>query len=334
MRLQGLRAGRRRSTVAGVALASVAALAAPLLTAGPAAAVGGKTMAIGAYATGGTAELGRIEHSLGKRFEIDHEYIVFGQQSITGKLGDDRARGRTPYVNMALNCGCRSGKKGSAAAHNYWKAVAAGRYDGWLITQARAVRAWGRPFAITWQHEPEQSYGWEGTPADFQRAWRHIVSLFRAQGASNARFVTSFLPTSYRGPRYLADRYWPGSAYVDIVGSTGYNWACSAHTGNKPGCGKGWKSFAAVFGPVNAWVTTHGLAAGKHWWVTETGVAEDPSKPGRKAQWINDMQRTADSWPALSGVVFFFGSRSHDLFLPGTSTSSLNAFKWAMAEWV
>ena len=323
----GQRTRLRRTAAVGLALATAATAAPIMLTAAPASAVSGKTMAIGAYATGGTAELSNIESSLGSKFDVDHEYIVFGQQSITQFIGGDAGK-RVPYVNMALNCGCRSGKSGNPAVKGYWAKVANGSYDTWLVAQANAVKKWGAPFAITWQHEPEQTYGWEGTPADYKLAWAHIVKVFNDVGATNARFVTSFLPTSFRGTSPKVNQFWPGIAGV-LAGSTGYNWACSAHTGNKPGCGKGWKSFAAVFGPVNSWAVAHGV----RWWVTETGVAEDPSVPGRKAQWLNDARTTADSWPNLVGIMFFFGSRSHNLFLPGTSSSSLAAFKGMMNEW-
>ena len=323
----GRRTRLRRTAAAGLALATAATAAPMLLSAAPASAVSGKGMAVGAYATGGPAELGTIEGGLGKQFDVDHEYITFGSQLITDPLKGNHSR--APFVNMALNCGCRSGKNGSAAAHNYWKSVVAHKYDGWLQTQANAIKGWtSGPFYVTWQHEPEQTYGWEGTPADYKAALTYVVNFVR-HTAPNAIFVTSFLPTSFRGSSPKVNQFWPGSVPGLIAGSTGYNWACSAHTGNTPGCGKGWKTFADVFGPVESWAVAHNT----NWWVTETGCAEDPSVPGRKAQWINGLQTTADSWPRLTGVMFFFGSRSHDLFLPGTSTSSLNAFKFLMQEW-
>jgi hypothetical protein len=325
----------RRAAVAGLALATAATAAPVLLTATPASAVSGKGMAIGAYATGGSDELTQIEQGYGNpslaigKFDVDHEYVVFnGPKSVTSVVAKSRGK-RVPYVNMALNCGCRSGKKGSPVAKGYWKKLASGGYDGWLTAQAKAVKAWPGTFILTWQHEPEQSYGWEGTPADYKAAWRHIVAVFYANGVGNVRFVTSFLPTSFRGTSPKVNQFWPGDDLGLIAGSTGYNWACSAHTGNKPGCGKGWKSFAAVFGPVNSWATKKKV----RWWVTETGVAEDPSVPGRKAQWLNDARTTADHWPLLVGVMFFYGSRSHDLFLPKTSSSSVAAFRGMVSEW-
>lgn len=330
---QGRRSHLRRTAAAGLALTTAASVVPILLTATPALAVKGRPMTVGAYATGGTNELNTIESQLGRKFDVDHEYITFGQDSITKFIGADRGK-RTPYVNMAINCGCRSGKKGNAAAHNYWKGIVAHKYDAWLTTQANAVKAWGSLFAITWQHEPEQTFGWEGTPADYRAALTYIVKFFRdTRGAKNALFVTSFLPTSFRGSSPKANQFWPGGMQGLIAGSTGYNWACSAHTGQTPTCGKGWKSFAQVFGAVETWAVAHNTT----WWVTETGTAEDPKQRAagndRKAQWINGLQVTADNWPKLTGVIFFFGSRSHNLFLPNTSVDSLHAFQFLMGEW-
>ena len=337
----GRQARLRRAAAAGLALAMAATAAPVLLSAAPASAVSGTSMAIGAYATGGPDELTQIENGYGNppvngigKFDVDHEYVVFnGPQSVTSVVANSRGK-RYAYVNMALNCGCKSSRNGNKLAKNYWQGVWQGRYDGWLTAQANAVKAWQNnnakgTFFLTWQHEPEHTYGWEGTPADYKAAWRHVVALFAANQVANVRWVTSFLPTSFRGTNPKANQFWPGDDLGLVAGATGYNWACSAHTGNVPGCGKTWKTFAAVFGPVNTWATKKNV----RWWVTETGVAEDPSVPGCKAQWLNDARTTADHWPLLVGIMFFYGSRSHDLFLPKTSSSSVTAFRGMINEW-
>jgi hypothetical protein len=320
----------------------MAATAAPLLLTASPAWANRPGMVIGAYADGGPGELTTIEAGLGigKRFDVDHEYVTFGQAKLlmTTPFTADRGK-RTPYVNMAWNCGCRNGRKGNPASKGYWARINKGDFDTWIQAQALAVKAWGGRFYITWQHEPEQTYGWEGTPADYQAAWKRIIYIFGVNGASNAVFVTSFLPTSFRGSSPKVNQFWPtvNGANIQglIAGSTGYNWACSAHTGQTAGCGKGWKSFADIFGAVNTWANTHQVS----WWVTETGTAEDPQqmppKPDRKAQWISGLETTANSpgWSRLTGVIFFFGSRSHQLFLPNSSLPSLDAFRSLLNDW-
>jgi hypothetical protein len=54
-------------------------------------------------------------------------------------------------------------------------------------------------------------------------AWRRIHRIFDVAGARNVRFVWSVNPSLYEGQRSwrrVLERYWPGSRYVDDVGST------------------------------------------------------------------------------------------------------------------
>jgi hypothetical protein len=57
-------------------------------------------------------------------------------------------------------------------------------------------------------------------------AWHRLVRLFHSVGARNVRFVWSPNPNLFEGKRpWLAHvrQYWPGSRYVDYVGSTMIN---------------------------------------------------------------------------------------------------------------
>jgi mannan endo-1,4-beta-mannosidase len=68
-------------------------------------------------------------------------------------------------------------------------------------------------------------YPWSRGPRSYVRAWRRVVRLVRA-AAPNVRFVWSVNPNLYESRRsWLRNvrRYWPGAAYVDVVGSTMIN---------------------------------------------------------------------------------------------------------------
>jgi beta-mannanase len=103
-------------------------------------------------------------------------------------------------------------------------AIAAGSYDGYLRSYADSVRDFGDPVIIGFGHEmnaPWYSWGYpQVRPATFVAAWRHIVRLFRGQGADNVTWlwtINTSLPRS--GP---VARWWPGQAYVTWVGIDGY----------------------------------------------------------------------------------------------------------------
>jgi mannan endo-1,4-beta-mannosidase len=102
--------------------------------------------------------------------------------------------------------------------------IAAGKYDGYLISYADQVRNFGRPVIIGFAHEPNGNwYPWGAgrtSPASFIAAWRHIVDVFRAQGADNVTWLWTVNSMS-KGAGPIAG-LWPGAAYVTWVGIDGY----------------------------------------------------------------------------------------------------------------
>jgi len=122
-------------------------------------------------------------------------------------------------------------------------AIAAGGYDPYLRAFADSVRDFGHSVVIGFGHEMNAdwySWGYGHVPAPtFVAAWRHIVSLFRGQGANNVTWlwtVNQDLPTT--GP--LAS-WWPGPRYVTWVGIDGYYYRPSS-------------TFTTVFGETIAQV--------------------------------------------------------------------------------
>ena len=122
-------------------------------------------------------------------------------------------------------------------------AIASGRYDAYLSDYAEAVRAYRRPVILSFGHEMNGSwYSWSNqhtSPAVFVAAWRHIVNLFRAQGARN---VTWLWAVNVINPQYGVPSprpWWPGRSYVTWVGIDGYYLRPSS-------------TFASLFGPTIA----------------------------------------------------------------------------------
>ncbi len=121
-------------------------------------------------------------------------------------------------------------------------AIASGFYDSYLTSYAAAIRSYRKPVILSFGHEMNgdwYSWGYRHTsPATFVAAWRHIVKIFRAVGASNVTWmwtVNSVYTRHYMIPDPAA--WWPGSAYVNWVGIDGYFHVASAR-------------FATVFGPT------------------------------------------------------------------------------------
>jgi Glycosyl hydrolase family 26 len=103
-------------------------------------------------------------------------------------------------------------------------AIAAGSYDGYLRSYADSVRKFGHPVIIGFGHEMNADwYSWgykHVAPKTFVAAWRHVVTVFRGQGADNVTWLwTINQDRSNTGP--IAS-WWPGSSYVTWVGIDGY----------------------------------------------------------------------------------------------------------------
>jgi len=121
--------------------------------------------------------------------------------------------------------------------------IAAGSYDEYLRSFADSVRGYGHAVVIGFGHEmnaPWYSWGYRHVPAGtFVAAWRHIVSLFRRQGADNVTWLWT-INQDLHDTAPIAS-WWPGSRYVTWVGIDGYYYRPS-------------DTFATVFGTTIAQV--------------------------------------------------------------------------------
>ena len=104
-------------------------------------------------------------------------------------------------------------------------AIADGRSDSYITKFARQVRSLNQPVAISFGHEFNgfwYPWGTTGTTAaQFVAAWRLIHRLFAAADAKNVIWVWN--PNVISGePQLDLSAYYPGDAYVNWVGVTGY----------------------------------------------------------------------------------------------------------------
>jgi mannan endo-1,4-beta-mannosidase len=117
--------------------------------------------------------------------------------------------------------------------------IARGRQDKYLRYFAESVRAFGRPVIISFGHEMNgnwYSWGWTHTaPSVWVRAWRHIVTLFRKNGADNVTWLWTVNGIT-AGQAPIRD-WWPGARYVTWTGIDAYYYYPS-------------QDFANTFGPT------------------------------------------------------------------------------------
>ena len=172
--------------------------------------------------------------------------------------------------------------------------IVGGRFDPQLHAYARAAGATGIPLMIEFGTEANGNwFPWSGPcnggPANFRAAWRHIVSIFRSEGARNVTWVLH-LDASEGG--FAA--YYPGPSWVDWVGLSAYG----PQTPGDP-----WQSFGSVFDP--AYAALAAAAPGKPIALLEFGAIVEAGHD--KAAWIADALRdvTSGRFPRLKAVSYW-----------------------------
>jgi mannan endo-1,4-beta-mannosidase len=102
--------------------------------------------------------------------------------------------------------------------------IAAGAYDSSLRSYAAEAKAFGKPVILSFAPEANGDwYTWgygETSPSTWVAAWRHVVTVFRQQGASNVTWMWT-MNSPFPGSEPVS-AYWPGASYVGIIGLDGY----------------------------------------------------------------------------------------------------------------
>jgi mannan endo-1,4-beta-mannosidase len=174
-------------------------------------------------------------------------------------------------------------------------AIAAGTYDEYLRAYAERVRDFGHAVVIGFGHEmnaPWYSWGYGHTPpGTFVAAWRHLVTLFRGQGAQNVTWLWT-IQADEPGTGPVAS-WWPGAQYVTWVGIDGYYYRRSDR-------------FATVFGKTIDQVRAF---TGKPVLLSETAVGP---RAGQFAE-IQDLFHGMARYKTL-GLVWFDKPQHGDLY--------------------
>ena len=242
------------------------------------------------------------EALLGRGLSLDRSYSRWDTAQPSTSLQDDAAHGRTPLLSVVPQRA-----DGSKAT---WTSIASGAADSRIRAQADGLRDFGRPVILVFHHEADIAVGY-GTAAQFVAAYRHYVSVVRAENAVNVSFGVVFVPLTFGNPA----QWYPGDDVVDWIGTDAYNSAgCTAGA-------TGWRTLAQAASTFYNW----GLPHGKPMMLAEWGSAEDPNQPDRRAAWLRDAAVTLAAWPAVKGVAYFDHVGSCDWRLK-TSAAAQTAF--------
>ena len=211
-----------------------------------------------------------------------------------------------------------------------WKQISSGKHDAYITQFAKDAASYHYPFILRILHEMNGTwYPWgysvNGNTelADYVTAYRHIVNLFRATGATNVQFVwnPSVMNTD------LVQKYgdtlkqvYPGDDYVDWVALDGYN--------SKP---DNWRSLQEIYKPSYQLITSF---SNRPMILFEIGSLENSQDPMAKANWITEGFLTIipNEFPQVKIAVWFNSKDGSGRDFSLTSQDSLNAWKQVVSN--
>ena len=220
-----------------------------------------------AAATGKRITFGGTFHNI---FENDGANASW---SNTREILDEVWRGKaTPFANVGIDI----------SAYR----IARGTYDAKIADWATHVKQYldlggGRTVIIA--PLQEMNYGptpWGCDPGNYKIAFRKFVDTFRSMGLDETKVRWAFAPNNWTSPGCgsIAD-YYPGDAYVDVIGISAYNWGTCV--------GSKWESPAQVFGPaLNELRTT--VSSTKPYVIAQTAAPRSSTCGGDQHQWVRE----------------------------------------------
>ena len=190
--------------------------------------------------------------------------------------------------------------------------ICAGRFDADLKRWAAGARSFGSPILIEWGTEPNgEWFAWNGKwnggsegPARYVEAYRHIVDLMRAAGASNLQWVWHVNWDDVPVVRWnRLENYFPGADYCTWMAISAYG-PLTPRTVEL-------ESFREEIDQVYPRLTK--LAPGKPIIVAEFGCDIHHRKVAASA-WARDALRDlfAGRWPAIIGFCWWNESWEND----------------------
>jgi hypothetical protein len=195
-----------------------------------------------------------------------------------------------------------------------YTSVTNGSQDALIRRQATAIAAYGKPLFLRWGWEMNGDwFPWSGAKnasrgAGYIAAWRHIHDIFTSVGASNAAWVWS--PNYFSEPRQPWNdmtKYYPGDAYVDWVGTSGYSY------------GRQLPDY--LFGRTYQLYSSH-----KSIMISEVGVAETGGTT--RPDWIHALQAWIIAHPLVGALVWFdTDTYKGTNWRLDTTTAAINAYR-------
>ena len=261
------------------------------------------------------------ESEIAKYQELQGKKLDFVQQFVNWSTNFDWIR---PYADAVY-------KNGSILMITWesWEYntvdIKNGKADAYITRMARDIKAYGKEIWMRPLHEGNGDWypwaiGYAGrvnTNDTFKAAFRHIVDIFRNNGANNVKWVYNINCSNVGDGTSFLDIY-PGDNYVDYTSIDGYNW------GTTQSWGSTWQTFDQIYSQaynalrsINKPIILAEIAS------TEVG--------GNKANWITETFNTIrTNYDKIFAVMWFSENKETDWRI-NSSNAALEAYRKAIS---
>lgn len=240
-------------------------------------------------------EFSSVQGTVGRTASIEGYFQGWDTAFRPARVNDAWSKGRLPLLTWET----RSLNGGADSDYSLAK-IQAGSFDDFLHTYAKAIVANGLPMAIRLDHEMNGDwYPWsemkgnaDSPKGSYIASWRRVHDIFQTEGANNlVMWVWAPNRTDALSDRFLPiDNYFPGAAYVDYVGMSGYY----RKADTRPG-------FDRIYAATLAELAR--IAPGKPVLLAEVGATA--ADPQHKVDFINAFFAGLAAHPEIRGFVWF-----------------------------
>lgn len=254
----------------------------------------------GAFTGGTTASLNTFSTLVGKQPNLVGVFIGDGD-SFTSDFSSFFSTGKTLVVYWESNLTAKQIANGSA--------------DTFVSNWAKQIKAYGGPVVLAPLDEMNGDWSaYNGDPINYKAAWIRVHNLFA--GVTNVKFAYTVNNTSE--PDVASNGvtiYYPGDAYVDIVGIDGFNgylaWGGPSLTWNQ----------VFVTNSDGTLPRFKSAFPNKPIWIMSTASCQGTTKP----TWINQMGTGIQQY-GIQGWVWFNVNKECN-WTVNSDPASLAAFK-------
>ncbi|MDD4564002.1 MAG: glycosyl hydrolase [Eubacteriales bacterium] len=176
-----------------------------------------------------------------------------------------------------------------------------GKYDHFLYAFAKETAQFGHPVLFRFCNEMNgdwcsySAYHTSRDPEMFKELYKYVYKIFNDVNADNVIWVWNPNERSFPDFKWNNELlYYPGDAYVDVIGLTGYN----TGTYYKD---EVWRSFSKIYDPI---YEKFAHISEKPLMITEFSSS---SVGGNKAEWINDMFLSFNKYPRINVAIWWHG---------------------------